>query len=441
MDTLVFGLAPETLSDPVGGVASSGAAAHQALLAAMNRAVAVGQRAALIFINLDRFTVINDTLGMTAGDAVLAAMLQRLRAALAPDDHLAWFGEDKFAVLHNGEDEEQLASKLIDLISRPLVFFGHAVALSASIGIATCPGSAVSPETLMRQADFAMHDARRAGRGCWRRFHPSLAHAATERLALEEDLRAALHHNEFRLFFQPQVRAHDRRLCGFEALLRWRHPVRGNVPPSVIIPIAEELGLIVPIGEWVLRRACAAALHWPGLRVAVNVSFRQFVDGTRLLQAVQDALAISGLPPSRLELEVTESGLFHNGEEVRSVLASLQRLGVQISMDDFGTGYASLSHLLSFPFDKIKIDKCFVADIEHSRASAAVVRSVVLLARGLGIRSTAEGVETENQARLLAEAGSGELQGYLFGRAMPVEEADKMVLDCNKKNGTVPLRA
>ena len=400
---------------------------HQTLLDTLRDAIAAGRRLALIFIHLERFSVVNDTLGLTAGDAVLAAMLQRLRAALAPGDRLAWFGEDKFAVLHIGQDEDRLAGRLLDLVGHPLVFFGHAVDLGASIGIATYPESALTPETLVRQADFALHDAKRAGRGHRRRFHPALAHAASEKLALEEDLRTATHRNQFRLFFQPQISAANGRLCGFEALMRWPHPVRGEVPPSSFIPLAEELGLIVPMGEWVLREACAAALRWPDLRVAVNVSFRQFADGTRLLAAVREALAVSGLPPTRLELEITESGLLHNGEEVRSVLAALQRLGVQISMDDFGTGYASLSQLLSFPFDKIKIDKCFVADIEHSRASAAVVRSVVMLARGLGIRSTAEGVETEAQARLLTEAGCGELQGYLYGKAMPAEAADQLV--------------
>ena len=300
--------------------------------------------------------------------------------------------------------------------------------IGASVGIAVGPDDGRTCHDLMRNADLALYQAKADGRGIYRLFEPKMDAEIQERRALESDLRNALAASEFELHYQPVVDLASNHICGVEALIRWHHPKRGMVPPNMFIPMAEEIGLIIPLGEWVIRQACAVAARWPeDLRIAVNLSPAQF-RSPGLVQVILNALATSGLAAERLELEITETVLLQDSEATLSTLYQLRELGVRIAMDDFGTGYSSLSYLQSFPFDKIKIDRSFVKDITQSTGSRNIVEAVAALAKGLGMAATAEGVETEEQLNSIASAGCTEMQGFLFSRPLPAKEIEEFFL-------------
>ncbi len=381
---------------------------------------------AVLYLDLDQFKAINDTLGHSIGDALLRAVADRLRGCLRATDVVARFGGDEFAVFRpgmNGPNEASaLASYLSDAVSRPYLIEGHALEIATSIGVAMAPGDGLSSDLLLKNADIALYRAKEEGRRAFRFFEPEMDARARARRMLETDLRRALGAGEFELYYQPLVSLRSGAITGFEALLRWHHPTRGMVPPAEFIPLSEEIGLIVPLGEWVLRQACAEAACWPGnLKVAVNLSSVQFRAGN-VTHAVLSALANSGLAASRLEIEITESILLAESEANLATLHRLRGLGVSVSMDDFGTGYSSLSYLRAFPFDKIKIDRSFVSELADGGGSMAIVRAVAGLGSSLGISTTAEGVETSEQLAWLREEGCTEMQGYYFSPPVPASK-------------------
>ncbi|MCR0981018.1 putative bifunctional diguanylate cyclase/phosphodiesterase [Roseomonas populi] len=381
------------------------------------------RRIAVLLIDLDRFKTVNDSLGHPAGDTLLRKVAGRLRSALRETDMPARLGADEFGVLLDKPVDERvadgIAARLVELIGRPYMIDGSVVNIGASIGIAFAAPE-TGPDEAMRHADLALDKAKVDGRGRFVFFEPALHEAAQARRALEFDLRAALALGQFEVFYQPKLHLLKNRLSGFEALIRWRHPVRGLVPPDLFIPLAEEVGLIARIGEWVLRAACEEAARWPGgLGVAVNVAPSQFYTGT-LVPTVTAALAASGLPGHRLELEITETALLRDGAEVLRQLTALKALGVRIALDDFGTGYSSLTQLRSFPFDRVKIDRSFADD-------AVVVRAVAALGTSLGMGVTAEGVETADQLRRLREDGCTEAQGYHLSRPVPASDVPGII--------------
>ena len=384
---------------------------------------------ALLMIDLDRFKAVNDSHGHPVGDALLQMVAQRLRSAVRDDDIASRLGGDEFAVaLPAAAAAETLGGRLVDLLSRPYLVEGHVAIIGASIGIAIGPRDGADPAALVRAADLALYQAKEDGRQTVRVFSPLMDRRARARHALLDDLRCALALRQFELHYQPQTNLASRELIGFEALLRWRHPEHGLVPPDRFIPLAEEVGLIVPIGEWVLRTACREAVSWPErLCVAVNVSAKQLADRDRLPRAVQAALAASGLPASRLEVEITESALVRHDREALHVLHALHALGVRVSMDDFGTGYSSLSQLRSFPFDKLKIDRSFVRDLAGSDEAAAVVRAIAALGASLGMTTTAEGVETAEQAAMIRADGCTDMQGFLVSRPVPAGDVAALI--------------
>ena len=378
---------------------------------------------AVLFIDLDGFKSINDTLGHSIGDLLLNSIASRLRNALQETDRIARFGGDEFAILQSTGQQPQsaiaLASSIVDLVVSPCVIEGHQITVGASIGIVTEQADKCDPDDLMKSADLAMYRAKLDGRGTYRVFDLEMDTLAQARRLLEINLRNAFVYNEFSLVYQPLVTLNTGRVTAFETLLRWHHPQRGNISPAVFIPVAEEMGLIVQLGEWVLRQACAEAATWPEeIRVAVNLSPAQFSKGN-LVSAVINALAAAGLSPDRLELEITESVLLEKSDHNFAVLDQLHALGVRISMDDFGTGYSSLSYLHRFPFNKIKIDKSFIDNIATKPQSAAIVRAVIEMAKAFGISTTAEGVETSAQLAELRVLGCTDIQGYLFSKAEP----------------------
>ncbi|WP_338666115.1 EAL domain-containing protein [Pararoseomonas sp. SCSIO 73927] len=378
---------------------------------------------AVMLLDLDRFKAVNDSLGHPAGDELLRKVAVRLRSALREQDLPARLGGDEFAVLLDNpvtrDTAASIAARLVDLISRPYMIDGSIANIGASIGIALAEPSSTLDDAL-RRADLALYKSKADGRGRFTFFEPSLQTAAEARQALEFDLRAALALGQFELFYQPKLDLRTDQLSGFEALIRWRHPQRGLVPPDSFIPMSEELGLITRIGEWVIREACAEAARWPdSLTVAVNVAPSQFSTGS-LLPTVQAALAGSGLSGSRLELEITETALLRNGPDVMKQLQAIKALGVQIALDDFGTGYSSLTQLRSFPFDRVKIDRSFADDVQ-------IVRAVTALGASLGMCVTAEGVETAEQMLRLRGDGCTEAQGYHLSRPVPSSDAVKLI--------------
>jgi diguanylate cyclase (GGDEF)-like protein len=381
--------------------------------------------AALLLLDLDRFKEVNDTLGHAAGDKLLRMVSERLRALLAKDDFAARLGGDEFAILHpvtNAEDTAELARRVIDALVAPYDLEGHQANIGASIGISLAPADGADPEALLRSADLALYRAKGQGRGDFAFFESEMTAAAHNRRVLELELREALILGQFEAHYQPQINVRTGLVSGAEALIRWRHPVRGLVAPNEFIPIAEEVGLIVPIGEWIMRQACRDAARWrEGMRVAVNLSAVQFRGG-RLAEMVISALSAGGLVPGRLELEITESVLLEQTEVTLSTLHQLRTLGVRVSLDDFGTGYSSLSYLRSFPFDKIKIDRSFVREVTASTNGAAIVRAIASLGASLGMETTAEGVETKEQLDLIRAEGCTEVQGFYFSPARPVSE-------------------
>jgi diguanylate cyclase (GGDEF)-like protein/PAS domain S-box-containing protein len=381
------------------------------------RVQAGGEAMAVFCLDLDNFKTINDTLGHPIGDALLRAVAQRLRAVVGEDDTIARLGGDEFAILQATSSPyaaEALGGRVVDVLASPIVVEGHEINTGLSVGIALAPHDGTAADHLMKCADLALYRAKAEGRGLFRFFEPEMDARIQRRRALEVDLRRALASGEFHLVYQPLLDLATNTLTGMEALLRWDHPERRAVLPGEFIPVAEETGLIVPLGEWVLRRACAEAAHWPDpVRVAVNLSPVQFRN-RGLVTTVTQALAAAGLAPTRLEIEITEAALLQKDEMTVAMLHQLRALGVRISMDDFGTGYSSLSYLRSFPFDKIKIDRSFIADIERNGDSAAIIRAIAELGASLGIATTAEGIETKEQLELVRRAGCTEVQGYLL---------------------------
>jgi len=391
-----------------------------------------GEVVATHMLDLDHFKHVNDTLGHPAGDKLLQMVTERLRALVRETDTIARMGGDEFAVMQvaiaQPSDATVLAHRMIEKLGAPYEIEGHQIVIGTSVGIAVGPTDGVSPDQIMRNADLALYRAKNDGRGTYRFFEQEMDTQMQARRALECDLRRALPAQEFELYYQPVVDLKTNTISGFEALIRWRHPDKGMVAPNTFIPLAEEIGLIVPLGEWVIRDACATAVKWPGnLKVAVNLSGAQF-KSPGLINMIASALAASGLAADRLELEITETILLQDSEATLGVLYQLRELGVRIAMDDFGTGYSSLSYLQSFPFDKIKIDRSFVKDIVESSGSLNIVRAVAALAKGLGIAATAEGVETREQLDTIRSEGCSEMQGFLFSQPLPAYEIEKLLL-------------
>ncbi len=384
---------------------------------------------AVVLLDLDRFKTINDTLGHSVGDALLCLVAQRLRRETRDEDLVAHLGGDEFAILQpNGDQAEPLAARIVDIMSHPFLVEGHVANIGASVGIARYPAHGDTAEALMRHADLALYGAKAGGRGTWRLFDADMAETAQRQRALENDLRQALALGELSLAYQPQFNVRHQRLTGFEALLRWNHPTRGAVPPLVFIPVAEDIGCIQELGDWVLMTACAQAARWPEpLAIAVNVSPRQLANADHLFNAVQTALTAAGLDPRRLELEITESCMIAPETQVLDVLHRLRALGIRIAMDDFGTGYSSLSQLRAFPFDKIKIDRSFVATLGTDAEAAAVIKAITTLGTGLGMATIAEGVETAEQADRVAADGCSDIQGYLISRPVPATGVDALL--------------
>ncbi len=383
-----------------------------------------GQSLALLCIDLDQFKAVNDTLGHPIGDGLLQAVAQRLRDGLRETDTVARLGGDEFAIIQTAIrspiDTTGLAGRVIELMETPFDIDGHQIVIGTSVGIAFAPEDGVDADQLLKCADLALYRAKLDGRGMYRLFQADMDAAMQARRVLELDLRLALAAGQLEVFYQPQIDVRARRVTGFEALLRWRHPTKGLVPPDRFIPLAEETGMIVPIGAWVLRQACMAASAWPdAMRVAVNLSPVQF-KSRNLVAMVEAALEESGLQPSRLELEITETVMLQDTDATLATLHKLRDLGIQVAMDDFGTGYSSLSYLRRFPFDRIKIDQSFVRELETRADCIAIVRAVTTLGCDLGMATTAEGVETREQFDALTRAGCTEVQGYLFSPAVPV---------------------
>jgi diguanylate cyclase (GGDEF)-like protein/PAS domain S-box-containing protein len=390
-----------------------------------------GEKLAVHCLDLDNFKNINDALGHAVGDELLKSVAHRLRGCVRDVDAIARLGGDEFAViqcpLEDAADAARLAQRIRDEIGKPFDLGGVQAVVNASIGIAVAPGDATEPEALLKQADMALYGAKAEGRGVYRFFQPEMDARMRLRHAIEQDLRDAIAEGGFRLHYQPVVDIASGEICGIEALLRWPHVERGMVPPAEFISIAEESGLIIPLGEWVLRRALADAARWPDhIRIAVNLSPVQF-RSRALVQTVIAACAAARVAPSRLELEVTEAAFLAATKEVLATLDQLRHLGVKIVMDDFGTGYSSLNYLRRFRFDKIKIDRSFVRDLaEHGSLSAVIVEAVVRLARALDVTTTAEGVETVEQLDIIRTAGVTQMQGFLFSPARPLNEIDAL---------------
>jgi len=385
---------------------------------------------AVIAIDLDHFKMVNDTLGHGIGDKVLHEVGVRLQTCCREGDAVSRLGGDEFAVLtgplESARSAATIANRIVTAMAEPFEIDGHAISIGASVGIAVAPGDGVTSEALLKNADLALYRAKNDGRGAYHFFEKGMDARLQQRRMLEVGLRHALPRGEFRLAFQPIFNIAESRICSLEALLRWSHPERGTIPPHDFIPVAEDTGLIVAIGEWVLREACRAAVAWPRqVRVAVNLSTVQFRN-RNLFRDVEQALAASGLPPDRLEIEVTESLLLADVDTTLHTLHRLRGLGVHISLDDFGTGYSSLSYLRSFPFDKIKIDQSFVKDLSAKEGSRAIVAAVIGLGRSLGMTTTAEGVETEDQLQLVREHGCTEVQGFLFSPPLPASAVTKL---------------
>jgi diguanylate cyclase (GGDEF)-like protein len=376
---------------------------------------------AVLCLDLDGFKPINDMLGHAAGDALLRQFAGRLSACLGPDDTAARMGGDEFVVLHRqgtAESALELAQRISIATSSPYDLDGQVVTIAVGIGIACADHDGGDTDALLHSADLALYAAKRSGRGSIRLYEAALGRAEALRRRAEVDLRRAIEHGELELYFQPILDLASETFSGFEALLRWRHPERGLVSPAEFIPIAEDTGLIVPMGEWVLREALAEAARWPGeLRIAVNVSTVQLLRGN-LVTTLTQALASSGLAHDRVEIEITESVFLENSEQALATLRQLRALGVRVALDDFGTGYSALGYLLAFPFDKIKIDGTFVRALSSAEGASTIVTAVADIGRRLNMATTAEGIETAEQLRHVHAAGYAEAQGYLIARPM-----------------------
>ncbi len=385
-----------------------------------------GQRLAVLCLDLDQFKNVNDTLGHPSGDELLRQVAARLRGCIQETDTIARIGGDEFFIIQTNvggaTDAERLAQSVADAIKVPYDINGHLVMIDASIGIALAPADGTDANELLKNADMALYGAKSDGRGVFRFFEPNMDARMKERRVLELALRKAFDNGEFELYYQPMLNLDKGKVHCCEALLRWHHPERGMVAPAEFIPVAEDIGLIVRLGEWVIRQACADAAWWPDdICVAVNLSPTQLAS-KNLMPAVLNALAASQLPADRLELEITEAVLMQNSEVTLRVLHQLRSLGIRISMDDFGTGYSSLSYLRSFPFDKIKIDQSFVRDLPTDADAAAIVRAIATMGVSLGMSVTAEGVERVEQLAQLRDKGCTAVQGFLFSVARPARD-------------------
>jgi diguanylate cyclase (GGDEF)-like protein len=391
---------------------------------------APGELLAVLYLDLDQFKSINDSLGHSIGDELLKAVAGRLRGCLRESDTIARLGGDEFAIIQTAithpSDTELLARRIRDSIIAPYKLDGHQILADVSIGISIAPNDGTSSDQLLKQADMALYRAKGDGRGTFRYFEPEMDALVKARRELELDLRDALANRQFELYYQPLMNLERNEFSGCEALLRWCHPRRGMISPTEFIPVAEDTGLIIKIGEWVIRNACAEAATWPGdVTVAVNVSPVQFKEQTLVL-TVADALAKSGLSPRRLEVEITEAVLLRDDDATLANLHQLRALGVRIVMDDFGTGYSSLSYLRSFPFDKIKIDRSFIKDLSSAGDASAIVQAITDLASTLSMTTTAEGAETQEQVDILRTLGCTEIQGFLFSPPKTAGEIVKL---------------
>jgi diguanylate cyclase (GGDEF)-like protein len=404
---------------------------------AIGHAARGGRGFALLYLDLDRFKSVNDTFGHDAGDRMIIAVAQRLQAKLRATDIVARFGGDEFAILQSGvsspQDCEVLAERLLAAMREPFDLGGEEAFIGASIGISICPRDSSDREMLMRCADLALYNAKRAGRNRYAFFENALSEQVEIRRSTEEELRHAVENNGLELYYQPIVSIDGRKLLAVESLVRWRHPTKGLIPPSDFIGLAEKRGMILQLGEWVMRRACEDARQWPGIRVAVNVSAIQFRH-PGFVATVQKILNETGLDPARLELELTETVIVEDADGAENAMFDLRAMGVRLALDDFGTGYSSLIYLRRFAFDKIKIDKSFLESMEATGESAIIVHSVVHLGRSLGLTVVAEGVETSEQHRFLQALGAHELQGYMFSRPVQGSEISRICAN----NGVMP---
>ena len=385
-----------------------------------------GECLAVLCLDLDQFKSVNDALGHPIGDELLKLVAERLRGCTREPDTVARLGGDEFAIIMTQmtqpTDAAALSKRIRESVIKPYQIEGHQIVTDISIGVSVAPFDAIEAEPLLRNADMALYGAKADGRGTYRFFEPEMNTRMKVRRELEMDLRKALVGKEFELHYQPLVNLQTNAVNGFEALLRWNHPKRGLVPPADFIPVAEETGLIIPLGEWVLKAACYEAVGWPDhIKVAVNLSPAQ-LSNRNLLNVVKGALAETGMPAHRLQLEITETVLLQDTFATLATLHELRKLGIQVALDDFGTGYSSLSYLRSFPFDKIKIDRSFIQDLSKGAEPRAIVEAVANLAKSLKMASTAEGVETHQQREMLQSIGCTEMQGYLFSRARPASE-------------------
>jgi len=424
--------------------ALTGLANRVLLLEKMEEALARLRRRGEVFtvfmFDLDLFKAVNDSLGHPVGDALLKAVAHRLRAGTRETDMVARLGGDEFALLQSVEGNQRegaiiLANRLLEEISAPYEIDGHQIVIGTSIGIVLAPSDGTEADQLLKNADLALYRAKSEGRHGYRLFDPAMDAEARARRALQVDLRNAIARDEFELYYQTVFEARTGNVCGAEALVRWCHPQHGVIEPNQFIHLAEEVGLIAPLGEWILRKACTEAARWPsGIKLAVNLSPAQFRK-CNLVDIVADALVTSGLPPDRLEVEITESLLLQKNAGNLSMLHELKSLGISIVLDDFGTGYSSFSYLRMFPFDKIKIDRSFVSELSVRADCAAIVCAVVGLGRGLNIVTTAEGVETAEQLALLRAAGVDQVQGFLFSRPCPATELALLGFHVRARNG------
>jgi diguanylate cyclase (GGDEF)-like protein/PAS domain S-box-containing protein len=393
--------------------------------------IAPGRSLAVQILDLNSFKMVNDTLGHLVGDILLRTIGERLSVCVRNSDTVARVGGDEFAIVQVDLEEPReaaaFAQRLADVIGQPYEIDGHRIAAGVTIGIAIAPRNGADADQLLKNAEIALHRAKLDDPGTWRFFEPEMSLLVEARRTLETELRGALANGEFEVFYQPFYNVQSRAICAFEALLRWQHPLRGMVLPDEFIPLLEETGLIVPIGEWVLKTACAEAATWPAhINVSVNLSSVQFRNRTPV-KAVVDALSASGLPAYRLELEITETVLMQNNEAALAALHQLHELGSRISMDDFGTGYSSLSYLRSFPFDKIKIDRSFIQDLTQKKGGIAIVRAIAALGTSLHLAITAEGVETMDQFAIVRAEGCTEVQGFFFSPPVPVNAIPELL--------------
>jgi len=386
-----------------------------------------GGNLAVMMIDLDRFKAVNDTLGHLAGDQLLSEVARRLQSTVRDTDVLARLGGDEFAIIQEGGADQRegavaLALRIIEAISVPFDLNGQQVEVGTSIGIALAPEDGVEPDELLRRADLALYSVKSSGRNDFCLFRNEMLEIVNTQQSAERELREAIAQRQFELHYQPVVDVKTRELRGVETLVRWRHPDKGMIAPDHFIPLAESTGLIVPLGEWILNQACADAANWPAdVKVAINISAIQFKKGN-LFEVILSALVKTGLQPERLELEITETSLLENQDAHLTTIRQLKNLGLSIALDDFGTGFSSINYLTIFPFDKIKIDKSFTKGILSRADCKAVVACSLALAKGLGIVTTVEGIETEEQFEYMRAAGVELAQGYLFGKPVPISE-------------------